>query len=179
MQHKWYLSQGGSTQGLMNLEQARRLGAKMTEGYAWREGFVSWQQVAHVVELARHGNERLAPPAPPPEKHAGCADEVDYVIHGDGMAFLHAGGRVAEKQLSPGEVLHVDTGCLVAIEPTVDFDLQQVGGIKSALFGGEGLFFARLRGPGRVWLQSLPFSRMAGRMLAAAPAGSARRAMAG
>ncbi len=90
-------------------------------------------------------------------------------LEGDGMVFMHAGGTVVERRLEPGEVLHVDTGCVVALEPTVEFDIRQAGGIKTALFGGEGLFFARLAGPGRLWLQSLPFSRLAGRMLQAAP----------
>jgi len=90
-------------------------------------------------------------------------------LEGDGLAFLHAGGTIVERTLNPGEVLHVDTGCLVAMEPGVEFDIQQAGNIKTAMFGGEGLFFARLAGPGRVWLQSLPFSRLAGRMLQASP----------
>nr|WP_328988069.1 TIGR00266 family protein [Thiorhodovibrio winogradskyi] len=90
-------------------------------------------------------------------------------LDGDGLVFIHAGGCVTERTLEPGETLHVDTGCIVAFEQQVGFDVQQVGGIKSALFGGEGVFFAVLSGPGRVWLQSLPFSRLAGRMLAAAP----------
>jgi uncharacterized protein (TIGR00266 family) len=90
-------------------------------------------------------------------------------LDGDGMVFMHAGGTVAERSLKTGEVLHVDTGCIVAMEPSVQFDIQQAGGIKTALFGGEGLFFATLQGPGKVWLQSLPFSRLAGRMLQAAP----------
>ena len=90
-------------------------------------------------------------------------------LEGDGLVFLHAGGTVVDRTLATGEVLHVDTGCIVAFESGVQFDLQQAGGIKTALFGGEGLFFANLRGPGRVWLQSLPFSRLAGRMLQAAP----------
>ncbi len=90
-------------------------------------------------------------------------------LEGDGMAFLHAGGTIVERQLQPDETLHVDTGCIVAFEPSVQFEIQQAGNIKTALFGGEGLFFAVLRGPGKIWLQSLPFSRLAGRMLAAAP----------
>ncbi len=90
-------------------------------------------------------------------------------LDGDGMAFLHAGGSIIERELNTGEELHVDTGCIVAYETQVGFDLQQAGGIKTSLFGGEGLFFARLRGPGKIWLQSLPFSRLAGRMLQAAP----------
>jgi len=95
-------------------------------------------------------------------------------LEGDGMSFLHAGGTVVERQLAPGEVLHVDTGCVVAFEPAVQFDIQQAGGIKTSLFGGEGLFFAVLQGPGKVWLQSLPFSRLAGRMLAARRPGGAK-----
>ncbi|EAT14162.1 TIGR00266 family protein [Desulfuromonas acetoxidans] len=90
-------------------------------------------------------------------------------LEGDGMAFLHAGGSIVERELKPGEELHVDTGCVVAYEPKVSFDIQQAGGIKTSLFGGEGLFFAKLQGPGKIWLQSLPFSRLAGRMLQAAP----------
>lgn len=87
-------------------------------------------------------------------------------LEGDGMVFMHAGGTIVERELQPGEVLHVDTGCVVAFQPSVEFDIQQAGGIKSALFGGEGFFFATLRGPGKIWLQSLPFSRLAGRILA-------------
>lgn len=90
-------------------------------------------------------------------------------LEGDGLAFMHAGGTIVERQLQSGEVLHVDTGCVVAFEPSVEFEIQQAGNVKTALFGGEGLFFAVLRGPGKIWLQSLPFSRLAGRMLAAAP----------
>lgn len=95
-------------------------------------------------------------------------------LEGDGLAFVHAGGTVVERTLRPGESLHVDTGCVVAFEPTVDFDIETVGGVKSMLFGGEGVFFAHLKGPGRVWLQSLPFSRLAGRMLQAALPGRRR-----
>lgn len=90
-------------------------------------------------------------------------------LEGDGLVFMHAGGTVSDRTLAPGEVLHVDTGCIVAMEAGVAFDLQRAGGIKTALFGGEGLFFAALTGPGKVWLQSLPFSRLAGRMLQAVP----------
>src|SRR5206468_11955023 len=90
-------------------------------------------------------------------------------LQGDGWAFVHAGGTLMERTLASGETLRVDTGCIVGFQPTVDYDIQFVGRIKSALFGGEGLFFATLRGPGRVWLQSLPFSRMADRIIAAAP----------
>ena len=90
-------------------------------------------------------------------------------LDGDGWAFVHAGGMLIERTLAPGEVLRVDTGCLVALQPSVEYDIEYVGRIKSALFGGEGLFFATLRGPGRIWLQSLPLSRMARRIVAAAP----------
>ncbi len=96
-------------------------------------------------------------------------------LEGDGQVFVHAGGCVMERQLQPGQTLHVDTGCVVAFQNGIGFDIQQVGGIKSALFGGEGIFFARLTGPGKVWLQSLPFSRLAGRMLAAAPQRGGKR----
>lgn len=95
-------------------------------------------------------------------------------LQGDGYAFIHAGGALCEKTLVPGEVLRVDTGCVVAFQPTVQFDIQFVGKIKTALFGGEGLFFATLRGPGRVWLQSLPLSRMADRIVSAARMGGRR-----
>ncbi|MEY3369189.1 MAG: hypothetical protein RI973_2344 [Bacteroidota bacterium] len=86
-------------------------------------------------------------------------------LEGDGMAFVHAGGMIVEKELLPGQTLKVDTGCVVAYTGQVDFDIQFVGGIKNTIFGGEGLFFAVLRGPGKVWLQSLPISRLASRIL--------------
>src|SRR3989442_6366241 len=82
-------------------------------------------------------------------------------LQGDGWVFIHAGGAHEERVLGPGEMLRVDTGCLVALQPSVTYDIQLVGGLKSALFGGEGLFFASLRGPGKASLQSLPFSRLA------------------
>ncbi|TFY96938.1 TIGR00266 family protein [Ramlibacter rhizophilus] len=90
-------------------------------------------------------------------------------LDGEGLAFVHAGGTVVRRELAAGETLLVDTGCVVAYTPSVSFEIQYVGKIKTALFGGEGLFFARLRGPGTVWLQSLPFSRLASRVFAAAP----------
>lgn len=86
-------------------------------------------------------------------------------LEGDGMAFVHAGGHVFERILQPGELLRLDTGCLVAYTQGIDFDIQFVGGIKNTLFGGEGLFFATLRGPGKVWIQTLPISRLASRVL--------------
>jgi uncharacterized protein (TIGR00266 family) len=97
-------------------------------------------------------------------------------VSGDGLASLHSSGTLHERILKPGEALRVDTGCLVAMQESVDYDIQMVPGIKTALFGGEGLFFVRLTGPGRVVLQSLPFSRLADRIIAAAPrAGGGRR----
>lgn len=90
-------------------------------------------------------------------------------LEGDGKVFVHAGGTVVERELAAGEVLQADTGCVVAFESSVSFNIEQAGNIKTALFGGEGLFFATLQGPGKIWLQSLPFSRLAGRMLQAAP----------
>lgn len=86
-------------------------------------------------------------------------------LEGDGLAFVHAGGHVFERELQAGEMIKIDTGCLVAYTKTVDYDIQFVGGIKNTLFGGEGLFFATLRGPGKVWIQTLPISRLAGRIL--------------
>jgi uncharacterized protein (TIGR00266 family) len=90
-------------------------------------------------------------------------------LQGDGWAFVHAGGTIHERTLAPGETIRVDTGCIVAFQPSVQYDIQYVGKIKTAIFGGEGLFFATLRGPGRVWLQSLPLSRLANRIIAAVP----------
>ena len=89
-------------------------------------------------------------------------------LEGDGMIFIHAGGTIVERDLAAGERVDVDTGCVVAMTDTVNFDLQAVGSVKSALFGGEGVFLATLTGPGKVWIQSLPFSRLAGRMFSAA-----------
>ncbi len=90
-------------------------------------------------------------------------------LTGSGIAFAHAGGTIQRRELKAGETLRLDTGCLVALQPTVDYDIEMVGGIKNAIFGGEGLFLATLRGPGTIWVQSLPFSRLAGRVLANLP----------
>lgn len=90
-------------------------------------------------------------------------------LEGDGLAFVHAGGTIVQRELAAGETLRLDTGCLVAFDASVNYDIQMVPGIKTALFGGEGLFFANLTGPGTVWIQSLPFSRLASRIYAAAP----------
>ena len=87
-------------------------------------------------------------------------------LTGDGIAFVHAGGTIHKKQLGAGETVRLDTGCLVALQPSVDYDIKMVGGIKNAIFGGEGIFMATLTGPGTIWLQSLPFTRLAGRVLA-------------
>jgi uncharacterized protein (AIM24 family) len=90
-------------------------------------------------------------------------------LEGDGLAFVHAGGTVVRRELQPGQTVLVDTGCVVAHTPNVNFEVQYVGKIKTALFGGEGLFLAKMTGPGTIWLQSLPFSRLASRIFAAAP----------
>ena len=90
-------------------------------------------------------------------------------LEGDGLAFVHAGGNIVKRELQAGETIRVDTGCIVALDSSVSYDVEFVGGVKSALFGGEGFFFAKVRGPGTVWLQSLPFSRLAGRIWQAAP----------
>ncbi|MFC5453043.1 TIGR00266 family protein [Paenibacillus aestuarii] len=92
-------------------------------------------------------------------------------IEGDGLAFVHAGGSIVQRDLRPGEMIRVDTGCLVAMTDNVDYDIEFVKGVKTAFFGGEGLFFATLRGPGRVWIQTLPFSRLADRVVSAAMPG--------
>jgi uncharacterized protein (TIGR00266 family) len=96
-------------------------------------------------------------------------------LEGDGLAFVHAGGHVMEKELKVGETLRIDTGCVVAFTKDVDFDIQFVGGIKNTFFGGEGVFFAVLRGPGKVWLQTLPISRLAGRVLSYASSAGGRK----
>ena len=90
-------------------------------------------------------------------------------IEGDGMAFVHSGGTLAKKELAVGEILKVDTGCIVGFTKDVDYDIEFIGGIKNSIFGGEGLFYATLRGPGTVYIQSLPFSRLADRIIASAP----------
>ncbi|PCJ54289.1 MAG: TIGR00266 family protein [Planctomycetota bacterium] len=94
-------------------------------------------------------------------------------LRGDGLAFIHAGGTIIEKELK-GETLRIDTGCIAAFSPSLSYDIERSGGLKSMVFGGEGLFLATLSGHGKVWLQSLPFSRLAGRILAAAPQGGGR-----
>jgi uncharacterized protein (TIGR00266 family) len=93
-------------------------------------------------------------------------------LEGQGQAFMHAGGTIVARELTAGQTLRIDTGCIVAFEQQVSYDIQFVGGIKTAFFGGEGLFFATLTGPGKVWLQSLPFARLAGRVLAQATPGT-------
>lgn len=90
-------------------------------------------------------------------------------IEGDGMAFVHSGGTLAKKELASGEIMRIDTGCVVGYTQDIDFDIEMVGGVKNTIFGGEGMFYATLRGPGTVFIQSLPFSRLAGRILANAP----------
>jgi uncharacterized protein (TIGR00266 family) len=96
-------------------------------------------------------------------------------VEGDGMAFAHAGGHILERTLQPGETLRIDTGCVVAYTRDIDFDVQFVGGIRNTLFGGEGVFFATLRGPGKIWLQTLPISRLASRIFAYAPQNGGRK----
>ena len=95
-------------------------------------------------------------------------------LAGDGYAFIHSGGTIIKRELAVGERLRVDTGCLVAFAPTIEYDIKFIGGFKNVLFGGEGLFYAHLTGPGTVYLQSLPFSRMADRIIAASKLGGAR-----
>ena len=96
-------------------------------------------------------------------------------LEGDGMAFVHAGGTTARKELKAGEVLRVDTGCIIGFTQDIYYDIEFIGGIKNTIFGGEGLFYARLQGPGIVYIQSLPFSRLAGRVWASAPQGGGKQ----
>ncbi len=96
-------------------------------------------------------------------------------LEGDGLAFAHAGGYIVEKDLAPGEILKVDTGCVVAYTAGVDFDIEFIRGVRNWMFGGEGLFFAKMQGPGKVWLQSLPISRLAGRIFQYAPQTGGRK----
>ena len=96
-------------------------------------------------------------------------------LEGDGLAFAHAGGYVIERELQAGEILKVDTGCVVAYTQGIDFDIEFIRGVKNWMFGGEGLFFAKLQGPGKVWLQSLPISRLAGRIFQYAPQTGGRK----
>lgn len=96
-------------------------------------------------------------------------------LEGDGLAFVHAGGHVIQRELQAGEMIKIDTGCIVAFTQTVDYDIQFVGGIKNTIFGGEGLFFATLQGPGTIWIQSLPISRLASRIMAYGGVGGRRR----
>jgi uncharacterized protein (TIGR00266 family) len=96
-------------------------------------------------------------------------------LEGDGMAFTHSGGTIIRKELAHGEILKVDTGCIVAFTQNIQYDIQFIGGIKNTIFGGEGLFYATLSGPGSVWIQSLPFSRLADRIIAAAPSAGGKR----
>jgi uncharacterized protein (TIGR00266 family) len=118
---------------------------------------------ARGVSLGIHFQQRLS------VGFFGGEGFVMQKLEGDGLAFVHAGGSIVRRELQAGETLFVDTGCLVAQTPSVSFEVQYVGKIKTALFGGEGLFFAKVSGPGTVWLQSLPFSRLASRVFAAAP----------
>lgn len=90
-------------------------------------------------------------------------------LEGDGMAFLHAGGTIIERELQAGEILKIDTGCIAGFTRNVDYDIEYIGGLRNAVFGGEGIFLAKLQGPGKVYIQSLPFSRLADRVIASAP----------
>lgn len=96
-------------------------------------------------------------------------------LEGDGWVFVHVGGTLQKVELKPGQVMHIDAGCLAAMTADVSYDVEMVNGVKSMLFGGEGVFFARVQGPGTVWIQSLPFSRLAGRMYESMPKGGNRR----
>lgn len=135
------------------------LGELGGEFYCQKDGFLC---AAQGVEIEVAFTKRIG---------AGLFGGEGFILQrleGDGLAFIHAGGTIIKKELRPGETLRVDTGCLVAFAPTVDYDIQFIGGFRNSLFGGEGLFTANLTGPGTVYLQSLPFSRLADRIGAAA-----------
>jgi uncharacterized protein (TIGR00266 family) len=120
---------------------------------------------ARGTDISVHFNQKLG---------AGIFGGEGFILQkltGDGLAFLHAGGSIVEHNLEPGQRLRVDTGCVVGFQPSVNFDVQFIGGFKNAMFGGEGLWFATLTGPGKVYLQTLPFSRLANRVLAGASVG--------
>jgi len=134
------------------------------------------------IDLPKHGNTLIC------QKEVGIAFQkklgaglfggegfILQKLEGDGLAFAHAGGCIVEREMAAGEILRLDTGCLVGFEQSVSYDIKMVPGIKTALFGGEGLFFATLTGPGKVWIQSLPFSRLASRVYAAAPQTGGKR----
>ena len=132
---------------------------------AQKESFLC---AARGVSIGLHFQQRLS---------AGFFGGEGFVMQrldGDGLAFIHAGGTVVRRTLAAGQTLLVDTGCIVAHTPSVSFEIQYVGKIKTALFGGEGLFLAKMTGPGDVWIQTLPFSRLASRVFAAAPQGGGR-----
>jgi len=135
----------------------RKLGGTLI---AQKESFLC---AARGVSIGLHFQQRLS------VGFFGGEGFVMQRLEGDGLAFIHAGGTVVRRELQPGETVLVDTGCLVAYTPSVNFEIQYVGKIKTALFGGEGVFLAKVTGPGHVWLQSLPFSRLASRVFAAAP----------
>ena len=142
--------------------ELQRLGGMLI---AQKESFLC---AARGVSIGLHFQQRLS------VGFFGGEGFVMQRLEGDGMAFIHAGGTVVRRELRAGETLLVDTGCVVAYTPDVNFEIQYVGKIKTALFGGEGLFLAKMTGPGQVWLQSLPFSRLASRVFAAAPQGGGR-----
>ena len=135
----------------------RKLGGTLI---AQKESFLC---AARGVSIGLHFQQRLS------VGFFGGEGFVMQRLDGDGLAFIHAGGTVVRRELQAGETVLVDTGCLVAYTPSVNFEIQYVGKIKTALFGGEGVFLAKVTGPGPVWLQSLPFSRLASRVFAAAP----------
>ena len=140
----------------------QRLGGTLI---AQKESFLC---AARGVSIGLHFQQRLS------VGFFGGEGFVMQRLEGNGLAFIHAGGTVVRRELQAGETLLVDTGCIVAYTPNVNFEIQYVGKIKTALFGGEGLFLAKMTGPGQVWLQSLPFSRLASRVFAAAPQAGGR-----
>ena len=163
--------------------QMIRGASKQVQGHKFSERFLltEWEQVVDTWQLdsweayrdvKRLGRKTKVDIAFNKKLGAGFFGGEGFIMQrltGDGLAFVHAGGTIVERELRAGETLRIDTGCIVGFTRTVDYDIQMVKGLKSMFFGGEGMVFATATGPGHVWLQSLPFSRLAGRIFAAAP----------
>ena len=168
-EQQWHMAKHGHQIGSMSeAEVVSNIQNGSADGKTllFTAGMSNWTPLADVPQLATHlsGGQTTVPPVLPWR----TAHQIDFTIEGSEMQYV-------EVELDPGETLRVDTGCLVALQPSVTYDIQFVGGVKTALFGGEGLFFAHLAGPGRVWLQSLPLSRLADRIYKAAPQTGGRR----
>lgn len=172
----WYLAQDSKSVGPTTLDQliGRLDTVSGLDTLVYGPDASEWVAARQVAAIVGPSADAAGSSPPPPPPTGRRTDVIDYDLFGNGIALVHAGGTLARRELEPGEVARLDTGCLVALMPSVSHDIQTVGGVKNTLFGGEWLFVATLTGPRQVWMQSLPFSRLAGRMLAAVaqPGGS-------